>query len=202
MTIRFISVDLQHDFSAKKGKHYKTRPAVQFIKTTLLPYLRRKKIKVAEIISDYRREYDLKDNDTCLPGTWGYTSEIPATDKKKDVWVKCQNSPIWVTKNIGDPKKKPGPPYQDPKAFTRWLTKNIGKPEDVDFVVLIGLTLDCCVFCTAQELRFRRYKVRILEEATDTYMGTKKEKEMILGNYPLVNWAKPITWKELQKIPL
>jgi nicotinamidase-related amidase len=199
MNIKFVSVDLQKDFSAKGGKHYKPRPAVEFIKTTLLPYLRRRKIKLAEIISDYRREYDLKDNDTCIPGEWGYASEIPARDKHEDVWIKCQNSPIWVTKNIGKAGKKPGKPYQDPKAFTRWLNRNIGKPEDVDFVVLIGLTLDCCLFCTAQELRFRRYKVKVLKEGTDTYNGTKKEKDAVLGHYPLKNWAKPITWKELQK---
>lgn len=200
MNIKFISVDVQQDFSAKGGKHYKIRPAVQFIKNTLLPYLQKKKIKISEIISDYRREYNRKDNNTCVPGTWGYSSEIPVKNKNKNVWIKCQNSPLWVAKNIGNPKKKPSAPYQDPKAFTRWLNGTIGKPEDVDIVVLVGLTLDCCVFCTAQELKFRRYKVRILKEATDTYNGTKQEKEMILKNYPLINWAKPITWKELQKI--
>ena len=200
MNIKIVSVDLQKDFSAKGGKHYKARPAVQFIKGTLLPYLQKKKIKISEIISDYRREYNRKDNDTCVPGTWGYTSEIPAKNKNKNVWVKCQNPPIWEKKNMGDRKKKPSEPYQNPKAFTRWLEATTGKPEDVDLVVLVGLTLDCCVFCTAQELRFRRYKVRILKEATDTHAGTKQEKEMILTNYPLINWAKPITWKELQKI--
>ena len=146
------------------------------------------------------REYNRKDNDACIPGTWGYISEIPDKNKNENIWIKCQNSPIWVTKNIGDPKKKPSAPYQDPKAFTQWLNNTIGKPEDVDLVVLIGLTLDCCIFCTAQELIFRRYNVSILKEATDTHSGTKKEKEMILKNYPLINWAKPIAWKELQKL--
>jgi nicotinamidase-related amidase len=199
MVIKFISVDLQHDFSAKGGSHYKVRPSVQFIKDTLLPFLQKKKMKVSEIISDYRREYNRKDNDACIPGTWGYISELPAKNENENIWIKCQNSPIWVTKNIGNPKKKPSAPYQDPKAFTRWLNSTIGKPEDIDLVVLIGLTLDCCVLCTAQELKFRRYKVRILKEATDTYSGTKTEKEMILKNYPLINWAKPIAWKELRK---
>lgn len=200
MNIKFISVDLQQDFSAKGGKHYAARLAVGFIKKILLPYFHKKRIKVSEIILDYRREYNRKDNNACIPGTWGYASEIPTKNKNKDIWVKCQNSPIWITKNIGNSKKQPGTPYQDPKAFTRWLNINIGKPEDVDFVVLIGLTLDCCVFCTAQELKFRGYKVKILEEATDVNHGGKKDKEMILKNYPLKNWARPITWKELQKI--
>ncbi len=176
------------------------RPSVQFIKNTLLPYLEKKKIKISEIISDYRNEYNIKSNDTCVPGTWGYTSEIPAKNKNKKIWIKCQNSPIWITKNIGNPKRKPSEPYQNPKAFTQWLRNTVGKPEYVDFVVLIGLTLDCCLFCTAQELRFRRYKVKILEEATDSYNGTKQEKKMILKNFPLKNWAKSITWKELQKV--
>jgi nicotinamidase-related amidase len=200
MNIKFISVDLQRDFSAKGGRHYAVRPSVEFIKKILVPYLQKKKIKISEIISDYREEYNHKDNNACIPGTWGYVSEIPEENKKKDVWIKCENSPIWITKNIGNSKKQPGRPYQDPKAFTRWLNKNIGKPGDVDFVVLIGLTLDCCVFCTAQELKFRQYKVRILKEATDVYRGGEKDKEMILENYPLINWAEPILWKELRKI--
>ena len=191
MNIKFISVDVQQDFSAKGGSHYRKRLSVQFIKNTLLPYLQKRKIKVSEIISDYRREYNRKDNNACIPGTWGYASEIPSENKNKNIWIKSQNSPIWVTKNIGNPKKEPGAPYQDPEAFTQWPNNTIGKPEVVDFVILVGLTLDCCVFCTAQELKFRRYKVKILKEATDTYSGTEQEKKMILKNYPLINWAKP-----------
>ncbi|MBI5220356.1 MAG: hypothetical protein HY978_00775 [Candidatus Liptonbacteria bacterium] len=142
MNIKFISVDLQKDFSAKGGTHYRVRPAVSFIKNVLLPYLEKRKIKVSEIVSDYRREYGRKDNDACIPGTWGYASEMPVKNKNSNVWIKCQNSPIWITKNIGDPMKRPGMPYQDPKAFSRWLNDAVGKPEDVDLVVLVGLTLD------------------------------------------------------------
>jgi len=200
MNIKFLSVDLQHDFTAKGGSHHKLRPSVDFVKKTLLPYLDKKDIKVSEIISDYRNEYNKRSDDTCVPGTWGYESEIPDKLKNKSVWVKCQNSPIWVNKNIGNAKKEPGKPYQDSKAFTEWLDKNIGKAEDVDFVVLFGLTLDCCVFCTSQELRFRGYTIKILEEATDSYSGTKKEKEMILNNYPLKNWAQGIKFMELKKL--
>ena len=105
MNIKFISVDVQQDFSAKGGSHYQIRPSVRFIKTTLLSYLQKREIKVSEIISDYRREYNRKDNDAGIPGTWGYISEIPDKNKNENIWIKCQNSPIWVTKNIGDPRK-------------------------------------------------------------------------------------------------
>jgi nicotinamidase-related amidase len=49
-------------------------------------------------------------------------------------------------------------------------------------VVLIGLTLDCCVLCTAQEFLFRGYDVRVLKEGVDTYGGTAEEKEILLGS--------------------
>ena len=107
------------------------------------------------------------------------------------------NSPIWTRKNIGNPKKKAGIPYQDTKAFSNWLYETIGKPEEGKIVVLIGLTVDCCVFCTAQELKFRGYNVYILKEGVDTYWG--KDKEEIINTYPLKNWAKSITWEELKK---
>lgn len=65
-------------------------------------------------------------------------------------------------------------------------------------VMLIGLTVDCCVLCTAQELSFRGYTVKILEEATDSYSGDFQEKMDILDNKPLKNWAERISWEELK----
>ncbi|MBI2668071.1 cysteine hydrolase family protein [Candidatus Woesearchaeota archaeon] len=197
--IRIISVDLQKEFSAKGGKHYRLHQNVDFIKNTLVPFFRKNNIKVAEIISDYRQPRPGDLDDSTRPGEEGYKSELPKDIKLKNVWIKCMNSPIWTRKNIGNPDKKPGLPYQDTKAFTKWLNSTIGKPENVDEVILIGLTIDCCVFCTAQELRFRGYKVKILREAVDTYSGNPKEKEMILSNPPLLNWAKVISWDELKK---
>ena len=61
-----------------------------------------------------------------------------------------------------------------------------------DEVILFGLTIDCCVLSTAQELNWRGYKVHILEDAVDTYSGKQKEKKMILKNVPLSNWADAI----------
>ncbi len=108
------------------------------------------------------------------------------------------NSPVWTRKNIGLANKKPGLPFQDTNAFDKWLNKNVGKPKDLNEVVLIGLTSDCCVLCTAQELSWRGYNVRILEEAVDNYSGNPQEKKQILYNPPLTNWAKAISWKTLK----
>ena len=199
MRTKIISVDLQKDFSQEGGKHFRVRPSVDFIKTTIISYLRDKKIKVAEIISDYRLPRPGDHDDSCNPGKIGYESGIPDDVKDEKVWIKCMNSPIWIRENIGDANKKPGLPYQDPKRFTDWLNEVIGKPEDLDMIVLMGLTADCCVFCTAQEFCFRGYNVKILQEAVDTYSGDQKEKEQILNNFPLKNWAEPISWEELKK---
>ncbi|MDP3881579.1 MAG: isochorismatase family protein [Nanoarchaeota archaeon] len=198
MRIKIISVDLQKEFSSLGGKHHRPHPNVDFIKEILIPHLRKKKLKIAEVISDYRQPRPGDLDDSTRPGEWGYESEIPEDLKIKPVWIKCMNSPIWTRKNIGNPNRRPGIPVQDTKAFTAWLAKTIGKPEDSDIIVLVGLTLDCCVFCTAQELTFRAYNVRILEEGVDVYSGKPEEKEMILNNYPLHNWAEKITWNEIK----
>jgi nicotinamidase-related amidase len=198
MNTKIISVDLQREFSAVGGKHYRPHTNVKFINDTLVPFLRKRDMKVAEIISDYRQPRPGDRDDSTRPGEWGYESELPDDIKLKPIWVKCMNSPIWTRENIGNPNKKPGLPYQDPKRFGDWLHKVVGKPNKSDQIVLIGLTLDCCVFCTAQELTFRGYDTKILSEGVDVYSGERAEKKMILNNYPLSNWAEPIRWKELK----
>ncbi len=199
MGIKIISVDLQKEFSAYGGKHYRPHLNVKFIKDTLVPFLRKQDMKVAELISDYRQPRPGDLDDSTKPGEWGYESELPGDVKLKPVWIKCMNSPIWIRKNIGDPDKKPGLPYQDTKAFGSWLDKVVGKPGEANRVVLIGLTLDCCVFCTAQELTFRGYNVRVLAEGVDVYSGKAADKKMVLNNYPLSNWAEPVYWRELER---
>jgi len=62
---------------------------------------------------------------------------------------------------------------------------------------LAGLTLDCCVLCTAQEFNFRGYKVKILKEAVDAYSGKQSEKEVLCKTF-VENWADVITWEEAQ----
>ena len=196
--LKFISVDLQKEFSSKEGKHYNPHENVDFIKKTLIPFLRENNIKIAEIISDYRQPRPGDLDDSTRPGEDGYLSEIPEDIKLENVWIKCMNSPIWRRKNIGKSNKNPGLPYQDPQAFTKWLNSTIGSPKNVDEVILIGLTIDCCVFCTAQELKWRGYSVKILKEGVDVYSGNQKEKKLILSNRPLLNWAEVISWKDLK----
>lgn len=199
MKVKIISIDLQKEFSSPGGKHYRPHPNVAFIKNTLVPYLRKNNIKITEIVSDYRQPRPGDLDDSTRPGEMGYESELPVDVKLENIWIKCMNSPIWTRKNIGDQNKKPGLPYQDPRAFTKWLNSTIGKPNSLDEIVLIGLTIDCCVFCTAQELTFRSYNVKILKEGVDVYSGKSQEKEMILNNYPLANWAEVISWDALKK---
>lgn len=200
MKIKIVSIDFQKDFTAEGGICYKPRSSVDFIKSTLVPYLKKKNLEIAEIISDYRQPRPGDRGDCCHPGEWGYESEIPDFVKNKDIWIKCMNSPIWIRDNIGDAAQQPGLPYQDPKKLSEWIERNIGKPDETE-ILLIGLTLDCCVLCAAQEFNFRGYKVGILKEAVDTYSGIESEKELLYRT-PVGNWADLITWDELRRIIL
>ena len=150
----FICVDFQKEFTTAEGKWTNKGKSIDFIKNTLVPFLRERKIKINEIISDYRQPRPGDSGDGCYPGTEGYESEIPDDIKNTDVWIKCMNSPIWVRENVGIANTKSGLPYQDPNSFTKWLKFNIGEPSEDNKVILVGLTVDCCVLCTAQ-LTFR-----------------------------------------------
>ena len=177
-----IVIDYQNDFCSPGGKWFKERPAQTFIEKTLIPFLKENDIKISEIISDYRLPRQNETIDYCVPGTWGYQSAIPSDVKKKDVWIKAMNSPDWVRENGGNANSRPALPYPDPHAFSQWLEKNIGKPNPDDQIVLIGLTLDCCVLCTSQQLYFRGYKVKILKEGTDVYDVTAAKKMLKEGS--------------------
>ena len=198
MKTKIISIDFQKDFASPDGICYRPRESVNFVKTTLIPYLLEKNIKIAEIISDYRQPRLGDRGDCCKPGDKGYESEIPDEVKDDNVWIKCMNSPIWVRDNIGDKDKTPGLPHQDPEAFDTWLVEVVGDPKDTQ-IILIGLTLDCCVLCAAQELDFRGYTVKILKEAVDTYFGDQDEKEDIC-DVLVRNWADVISWEEVKKL--
>ena len=191
-----LFVDLQNDFTQEWGKEFKPRPCVKFIRKNVFGFLEKKGVEVVEVISDYRQPRPGDRGDCCCPGSPGFKSELLYSGLRCAAapWIKCMHSPIWTRENIGDAKKEPGPPYQDPQAFGKWLNTAIGHPKTVDVVVLMGLTLDCCVLCAAQELRWRGYEVRILSEATDTYSGNPLEKDRILICPPITNWAKPIPW--------
>lgn len=197
--IKIISIDFQKDFTMLGWLCFKPRQSVNFVKETLVPFLRKNDIKIAEIISDYRQPKPRSKKNICCPNEWGYESEIPKDIKIKDIWIKSMNSPIWVRENIGIADKSPWIPYQNTTAFNSWLEKNIGKAENLNEIVLIWLTVDCCVLSTAQELAWRWYKISILEEAVDTYTGDQQEKIQILNNYPLKNWAESISWVKLKE---
>jgi nicotinamidase-related amidase len=201
MNIKIISVDFQNDFTSEGGISYRpNRPSVDFVKNILCPFLKHHGLKIAEIVSDYRPPRPGDRGNLCHPGQWGYESEIPSDCKEKNIWIKCMNSPVWTRQNIGEANKEPGLPYQDVKAFNTWLEEAVGKPDQVDMVVLIGLTADCCVLCTSQELNFRAYNVRTLVEATDMSRGNESDKIQMLNSRPANNWMKPISWHEFKKL--
>ncbi|MEI7562374.1 MAG: hypothetical protein WCJ39_01240 [bacterium] len=152
---KFISVDFQKEFTTPNGKWYNPGESVNFIKNILIPYFEKHNIKINEIISDYRQPRPGDSGDGCYPGDENYESEIPSYVKNNDVRIKCMNSPIWVRENIGVSDKEPGLPYQDPESFSQRLNKNIGTLQEIDEIVLIGLTIDRYIFATAQELKRR-----------------------------------------------
>ena len=195
---KIISVDFQKEFASSEGKWFNPGKSVDFIKETIVPYCREHDWEIFEIISDYRQPRPGDVGDGCYPGTSGYESEISGDVKAGDTWIKCMNSPIWVRENIGNGHLPPGLPYQAPERFTRWLQDTVGSPERLDFVALIGLTIDWCVFCAAQELRWRGYEVKIVEEGTDAVDGDEAYKKQTLTRSPLLNWASVITWEELK----
>ena len=191
----FVSVDLQNEFASEGGKFYTSKPSIGFLKEVLFPYLRRRGIKINEIISDYRQPRPGDRGDGCHPGEWGYESLMPE-DLRQSLWIKCMNSPIWVRENIGNTDREPGLPYPDPESFTKWLTKNVGNPETV-IPVLIGLTADCCVLSTSQELNWRGFYPIVLKEGVDHASGKLEDRDRVLDS-PVSNWARVINWSEIK----
>lgn len=192
----FIAVDLQNDFVSEGGLHYTKKVSVDFLKNTLFPYFQERGIKINEIISDYRQPRQGDTSDCCRAGEWGYESITPR-DIVKSVWIKAMNSPIWVRENIGDSTKPPGLPYQDTAGFGKWLDENVGNPDEV-VPVVFGLTIDCCVLSTLQELSWRGYYPVVLKEGVDHYSGKLEDRDKILET-PVPNWAEVINWRELKK---
>ncbi len=193
----FIVVDVQNDFATKGGKFYTYKPSIIFLRKNIFPYLKEKKIKINEIISDYRQPRPGDLGEGCIPGKWGYKSIMPKS-LQKSLWIKCMNSPIWIRKNIGKPNQKPGLPYPDSKVFGKWIKKNIGKPENT-IPVIFGLTIDCCVLSTIQEFRWRGFSPVIIREAVDTSSGKIKDRDIVLEKTALRWWGKTMNWKDFKK---
>lgn len=63
--------------------------------------------------------------------------------------------------------------------------------------MLLGLTIDCCVLSTAQELSWRGYYAFVLYEGVDHASGRTEDKDQIFES-PLSNWANKINWDELK----
>ena len=197
MKYEIIAVDFQNDFGTEGGRYFTPKPSVEFLQQKLMPFFKENHLKINEIISDYRPPRPGDRGDCCHPGEWGYQSIIPS-EFVKSTWIKCMNSPIWVRENIGRKKQKPGLPYQDPEGFVDWLEKNIGKPNEIK-PVLIGLTIDCCVLSTLQELSWQGYYPMVLREGVDHASGKITDRDQTLSN-PVPNWGEVINWDKLQKL--
>jgi hypothetical protein len=194
---RLLAVDLQFDFTRKEGKHFNPkRKSPEFVRRTLLPFIKRNQIPVAEIISDYRQPRPGDLDSSCIPGTLGYASEL-SPEVAGPRWIKCMNSPLFTRDGVGAFNVEPGLPRIDAPGFMRWIDEVIGKPDPKKPIILFGLTLDCCVLCTAQILRMLGYEVQILSEGTDTYRGGPKAR----AYYEVVsNWATLISFREFKKL--
>ena len=201
MQYKFLSVDFQNEFADPEGKWFNGGTSIDFVKNTLIPFFRKNSIKISEIVSDYRPLRLADSGIGCIPGEFGFESVFPMDIKENNVWIKCMNSPIWVRKNGGIKEKTPGQPYQNSNAFNKWLLKQFGKPNENLTIILFGLTLDCCVLATAQELKWHGYNCKVLIEATDVMPNKKQEevKNQIVNGEVLNHWLKFISFEELQK---
>lgn len=192
----FIAVDLQNDFAEESGAFFIHGQWKNFLKGILFPFIKKVNVKVNEIISDYRQPRPGDRRDCCHPGKWGYDSIVPK-EIVKSTWIKSMNSPVWVRENIGRPDKAPGWPYPDPVSFGDWLKENIGVPE-VTVPVVFGLTIDCCVLSTLQELSWRGYYPLVIKEGVAHSSGKISDRDSILKS-PIPNWSEIVTFDELKK---
>lgn len=196
--MKVISVDFQRDFVSEGGQHLQNQPCIPFIKKVFVPFVRQHGYRIAEIISDYRLTPPQTGESVCVPGEWGYESEIPSDIKGSPVWVKAETNPSWIRSGGGSPASEPRKPYPDPTAFSEWLSATIGPPDEDNPVLLIGLALEICVLCTMQELKFRGYSVRILFEGVDTYSGELQQKQHFLETlFPY--WGQTVRWEDFQQ---
>ena len=192
----FICVDYQYDFINPNGKNYVKGESVTFIQNVLIPYFMKNDIKVAEIISDYRLPRGKSKNESCVPGTNGFISQLPDSLRKNTPWIKCMHNPLWIRKNIGLINVKLGPVFQCPEQFNKWISKNIKH----DNIVLFGETADCCLLQVASELYFRGFNVFYIYEATDPMAERLKYKNEILYHSSVSIYVKTLKFNEFIKI--
>jgi nicotinamidase-related amidase len=197
VAIHIISVDLQNDFCTEGGVLYRPRPCVPFITERLLPFVRERGYRIAEIISDYRTTEPRTRTSTCVPGQWGYQSIIPSDVKHSSVWVKAEPSPAWTRAGAGQENQVPGQPYPAPDTFSAWLTTVIGPPSANQEIILVGLMLEVCVLSTLQELKYRGYQVKVLFEGVDTYSGSVEQKQLLFATF-FPFWGQALLWAQLE----
>lgn len=196
LNLDFICVDYQYDFVHPNGLNFCKGLSVNFINDELIPYLYNNRIKVSEIISDYRLPRGKSTNESCVPGTNGFNSLLPNKIRKGKQWIKCMHNPIWVRENIGIINTKLGEIYQNPNAFSDWLNENINSKN----VVLFGETAECCLLQVASELYFRGYNVYILYEATDPMNERLEYKDLIMYHSSISIYAKTINFVQLKEM--
>ena len=196
--IELVCVDFQNEFTDPKGRYYVQGTSVEFIKSTLIPYLKVKSILISEIISDYRQPRHSKSDSYCIPGEFGYLSNIPNEVKKPNSWIKSMHNPTWIRSNNHNESKNPHFPHPDPQAFTQWLNDHVGIATKDLRVVIFGETLDVCVYALAQELYHRGYNVYILYEATDPMFERHLYKHDIAYHSGLSVYATIIHFDDLK----
>ena len=194
----FIAVDFQKDFTRPEGVCFNQGSSISFVKTDLLSFFRKNDIKTHEVISDYRLPRSGSKTESCVPGTFGFDSDLEEDVKHRDPWIKCMHNPLWIRNNIGKTGKKYGIPYQNPRRFNQWLTKHFGFPNDDLKIVLFGLTMEVCLLSLAQELYFRGYKVEAIYEATDPMNERISYKESIARHSTLSIYADVISFETLK----
>jgi len=202
MKYKFLCVDFQNEFVHPNGIWFQHDcESIDFIRKTLTPFLKKKKIKASEIISDYRQPRPGDLGEGCFPGTMGYESALSKDIKSSSQWIKSMSSPVWIRDNIGSPLAFAGVPYQDPKKFNAWLHKEFGEADETFEIIVFGLMLDESVFCTCQELGWRGYSVKVLTEATDVRRCKERpnvKNQLISGG--IMEWLKFISFEELKKV--
>lgn len=191
-----LCIDFQKEFADKDGINFNKGKSTDFIKNKLIPLLISKKLKVSEIISDYRLPRGKSKNESCVPGTKGFESMLPKELRYGEPWIKCMHNPLWTRKNIGTANKEPGLPYQDHLAFNDWIKSHLFFKK----AVLFGLTTECCVLQVASELYFRGFDVYCLYEATDPMNERLKYKDEIINHSTFTLYVKTIHFDEFLKM--
>lgn len=193
-----LAVDFQRDFACPEGRWFRPRACHSFVSNVLVPWLTDNEIRLSEIISDYRLPRPNETEAYCVPGTPGYESVIDLAVKRAGLWIKSMNNPTWVRRDEPNGRAILSSPECKPSAFTKWVHSQFGPPSPDSAVIVFGLTLDCCVLCTVQELYYRGYRVMVLEDGVDSYNSA--ENKTYLLNTVISNWAGIITWDQFLEL--